>query len=111
LQVLAVPHAAAPQRNVGSRLLTLERANDVRRAVSPIRGRFTNRDLIASSHAFQLREIRLVVMSCSSRHLRIQNDPTVGVDRLMHFILQLPRGSLLLSKRALGIGTTARRTV
>jgi hypothetical protein len=60
LQVLAVPHAAAPQRNVGSRLLTLERANDVRRAVTTIGGRFADCNLVVLSHAFQLREIRLV---------------------------------------------------
>ena len=41
LQVLAVSHSAAPQRNVGGYCLLLQRANDVRRAIAAIGGRFT----------------------------------------------------------------------
>ena len=93
------------------RLLALERANDVRRAVSPIGDRFTDRDLVVLSNTLELREIRLVVVPCSGRHLRIQDDPTVGIDRLMHFVLQLPRRSLLLSQRGVWIGAAAMRLV
>ena len=97
LQVLAVPHSATPQRNEGGRLVALERANNIGRAVSAIRDRLTDRDLVVLSNTLDLLEIRLIVVPCSGRHLRIQDDPTVGINRLMYFVLQLPWCSLLLS--------------
>jgi hypothetical protein len=86
--------------------LLLQRANDGRRAIAAIGGRFTNRDLVLIFDSLELREVGLIVVSCSRRDFRIQDDPTVGVDRLMDFILELPRGSLLLRQRGIWVGAT-----
>jgi len=106
-QVLAVSYTAAPEGDVGSHGLLLQRANDGRRAIAAIGGRFTNRDLVLIFDSLELREVGLIVVPGSGRDFRIQDDPTVGVDRLMDFILELPQGSLLLRQRGIGVGATA----
>ena len=47
LQILAVPHSATPQRNIGWSPVVLERANDLGRAVAAIGDCLTNGDLVA----------------------------------------------------------------
>jgi hypothetical protein len=87
--------------------LFLQRANDGRRAIAPIGGRFMNRNVVQVFYSLELGEVGLIVVSRSRRDLRNLNYPAVGVDRLMHFILELPRGSLLLSQCGIRVGTTA----
>ena len=106
-----LPTRPIPERNVGLGSLRLECLDDLRRAVAAVGSRFTNRDLVPILDALELLQIRLVVVSCSRRDLGIQDDPTVGVDRLMHFIFELPRRSLLLGQGGVGVGATAVRLV
>ena len=102
---------AASKRNVGRYPLTLQRADNGRRAVTSIRRRFTNGDPISSLNPPQLAKVVLVVMPCASGDFGIQDDTAIGINALMHLILQLSRCAFLLGQCGFRIGATGVRLV
>ena len=96
-----------PQRNVRLGAFGLQRLEDFGGAIASIRGRFLDGAVASVFDASQLFKIRLVIVSPARSDFSVENDAALGVDRLMHFILELPRGSLLLSQCGIRVGTTA----
>ena len=88
-QVLAVSDAATPERNEGPFALLLKCADDGRRTVATIGGRFHNRDLALLFDSLELLQIGLAVVPRSGGDVSVRNDATVGIDALMHFALYL----------------------
>jgi hypothetical protein len=68
-------------------------------------------NLILFANAIELFQIWLVVVTAAGRHFSIENDPTVGINCLMHFVFELPGRPLLLGERRIWIGTTAVRLI
>src|SRR6476659_5334351 len=86
-----IPAAASiPQRDIRLGSLALEGLDDFRRTVAPISNRFMDRNLILFANPLKLSQIRLVVVPAACRHFSIENDPTVGINCLMHFVFELP---------------------
>ena len=91
--------------------MALECLDDFRRAVASVSNRFMDGNLILFANAIELFQIRLVVVTAAGRHFSIENDPTVGINCLMHFVFELPGRPLLLGERRIWIGTTAVRLI
>jgi len=100
-----------PERNVGLNSLFFQRPNDLRRAIAAVRNGLINRQLVSISDPPDLLQIRLIILSGTGRDLRIQDHPTIGIDRLMDFVFELQRRTLLLSQRRVGIGAAAVRLI
>ena len=100
-----------PEWDEGLDSLFFQRLDDLRGAVAAVSNGLLNGQLVPISHPLDLLQVRLIVVSGSGRHLRIQDDPTVGIDRLMDFVFELPRRTLLLSQRGVGIGAAAVRLI
>ena len=83
-----------------------QRFDDVRRTVATISGHFNNRESASLFDSLELLQIGLVVVPRSGGNVRVQDHAAVGVDALMHFVLELPRCTFLLGQGGVGIGAT-----
>src|SRR5262249_56509739 len=59
-----------PERDVGLNSRFFQRLDDLRGAISAVSNCLINGQLVPISHPLDLRQIRLVVLSCSGRDLR-----------------------------------------
>ena len=77
-QVFAVADAATPEWNESPFSLLLKRADDGRRTVATIGGRFNNRESASFLDSLELLQIGLAVVPRSGRDVCVQNDAGRG---------------------------------
>jgi hypothetical protein len=111
LQVLAVSDSATPEGDVGRRPLLLQLSDDGCRTIAAIRNRFIDPDLVTVFDTPELVEVRLIVMPRSRGDLGVEDDSTVGINTLMHFVSEPSRRSPLLGKCGVRVGATVVRLI
>ncbi len=107
LQILAVPHTTAPERDKGLFALLLQGPNDVCRTVAAVRSHLLNCDPVPLLNPLQLLEVGLIVVAGTGRHMGVQDDAAFGLGALVHFVLELLRSPSLLGQGRIGVGATA----
>jgi hypothetical protein len=88
-EVLAIPHPAAPQRNVGFDSLLLQASNDRCRAVTTIGHCLANVNLMSLVDTLKLLQVGLAIVHGARGNMGVQNYATGRIDRLMHFVFEL----------------------